>query len=47
MKVVQFGLIKTSTRSIDVSSKHTSIEKYKSYDYIGRFESLFMKIERE
>ncbi|MBO0377103.1 hypothetical protein [Staphylococcus warneri] len=38
---------KDSTRGIDVSPKHTSIEKYKSYDYIGGFESFFMTIEVE
>ncbi|HCU8763891.1 TPA: hypothetical protein OVG04_002705 [Staphylococcus aureus] len=38
---------KESTRGIDVSPKHTSIEKYKSYDYIGGFESFFMTIEIE
>ena len=38
---------KESTRGIDVSPKHTSIEKYKSYDYIGGFESFFMTIEVE
>lgn len=38
---------KESTRSVDVSPKHTSIEKYKSYEYIGGFESFFMTIEIE
>lgn len=38
---------KESTRSVDVSPKNTSIEKYKSYDYIGGFESFFMTIEIE
>ncbi|WP_368916281.1 hypothetical protein [Staphylococcus epidermidis] len=38
---------KESTRGIDVSPKHTSIEKFKPYDYIGGFESFFMTIEIE
>lgn len=32
-------------RSIDVQPKNTSIAKFNSYDYIGRFESFFMSIE--
>jgi len=38
---------KESTRSIDVSPKQTSIEKFKSFHYIGGFERFFMSIEIE
>ena len=38
---------KESTRSIDVSPKQTSIDKFKSFDYIGGFERFFMSIEIE
>lgn len=38
---------KESTRSIDVSPKQTSIEKFKSFNYIGGFERFFMSIEIE
>ena len=38
---------KESTRSIDVSPKQTSIEKFKSFNYIGGFERFFVSIEIE
>lgn len=42
----KFGINKAGEdRSIDVQPKNTSIAKFNSYDYIGRFESFFMSIE--
>lgn len=42
----KFGINKAGgDRSIDVQPNNTSIAKFNSYDYIGRFESFFMSIE--